>query len=880
MAALFESARSRPADEREALLDDCARDEPDLVRSVRRLLAQHERADGPLSDPVALPPVGGDGPAPASINQYRVIRQIGSGGMGVVYLAEQDKPRREVALKVIRPGLVTPGLLHRFDLEASMLGRLRHPGVAQIYEAGTYDDGSGERPFFAMEYVNGSPLPEYAEAHRLGTRERIELMARICEAVHHAHQQGVIHRDLKPGNILVDRTGCPKILDFGVARAADPELRTVHTIAGELVGTVGYMSPEQIAGDPLQVDTRTDIHALGVILFELLTGRLPYEVEGAPLASAIQRIREDAPTRLGAIHPSFRGDLETICRTAIEKDKARRYQSASGLEADLHRFLRHEPIAARPPSTLYQLARFARRNRPLVAAVLVALASLVALLIATTAGVFEIARQRDEAIAAMREANAANEFLGDVLSSLDPRERASPTVTLEDFLEGVAERLEAGQLAEQPRVEAAVRGTIGVAFRTLGSYERSREQYETALALLAEHDPGNTVEIAGLMGGLALVHMRAGRTEQAETLLQNAGALIDRPGVPGGADRRAIIYRADVLQHLAQLRTEQRRLDEAERLIRRALELRGDGKSERPEFRSRSLNSLAVILRLKGDAEGARSAYEEALAILRADGTRPGLDLAATLNNLALLHLYQSHPELAVPLLDEALRLRRSILPPDHTLIAQTLNSLGGARQLAGDADGAAEVYRHALEIRIATLGADHPAVATIRVNLGVILLELGRHDDAIEQLGSALAARSAAYAPRDERVAAARLHLGRALLAAGDPSAAEALVREAIDAYAEGGRGFELTTARSVLGVCLVRQDRFPEGEAELLRAFEALAGETTSAGVRVRVQILDTLIALYDAWDERSPDQGHDRSRARWRARAAAYALDEVTP
>lgn len=873
MASLFESARSRPAEEREALLEACARDEPDLARSVRRLLAQHERADGPLSDPVVFPTPGKDGPAPASINQYRVIRQIGSGGMGVVYLAEQDKPRREVALKVIRPGLVAPGLLRRFDLEASMLGRLRHPGVAQIHEAGTYDDGSGARPFFAMEYVDGSPLPEYAEEKRLGTRERIELMARICAAVHHAHQQGVIHRDLKPGNILVDRAGCPKILDFGVAKAADPELRTVHTIAGELVGTVGYMSPEQIAGDPTQVDTRTDIHALGVILFELLTGRLPYEVEGAPLASAIQRIREDAPARLGAIQPSFRGDLEVICRTAIEKDKARRYQSASGLEADLRRFLRHEPIAARPPGTLYQLSRFARRNRALVAAILVALASLVALLIATTVGVFEVARQRDDAIAAMREANAANEFLGDVLSSLDPRERASPTVTLEDFLEGVAGRLEARQLAGQPRVEAAVRGTIGVAFRTLGSYERSREQYETALALLREHDPDNTVEIAGVTGGLALVHMRAGRTEQAETLLEAARALIDPPGAPIGADRKAITYRADVLQHLAQLRTEQRRLDEAEQLIRRALDLRRAAQPERPELLARSLNALAVILRLKGDAEVARSAYGQALAILRADGARPGLDLATTLNNLALLHLYQGESEHAVPLLDEALRLRRSILPADHPLIAQTLNSLGGARQLAGDPDGAADAYRHALDIRVATLGGDHPGVATIRINLGVILSGLSRHGEAIEQLELALAVRQASYEPLDTRIAAANLHLGRALLLSGDVPAAEMPLRAAVECLGENGRGVELASACSELGDCLTILARYPEAETQLIRAIKVLedVNPSTPVAARVRGDTIEGLCRLYSAWHDQSPSDGHNLTLERWRSRLA---------
>ena len=326
-------------------------------------------------DTSARRPRAADAP-PAQVAGYRVVRFIGRGGMGAVYEAEQDNPRRLVALKVIRPGLASRDLLKRFDREAHLLGRLHHPGIAQVYAAGRADDG---QPFFAMELVAGPPLTEYANRHRLDTAARLELLARVCDAVQHAHDQGVIHRDLKPPNILVDAAGQPKVLDFGVARATDADLRaTTATEVGQVIGTLAYMSPEQAAGDPAALDPRSDVYALGVVLFELLAGRLPYSLQGLPMAEAARVIHERDPDRLGSVNTAMRGDVETIVAKALEKDKARRYASAAALAADLRRFLAGEPIAARPASAWYQFRKFARRNKALVGGVAATFAALLA----------------------------------------------------------------------------------------------------------------------------------------------------------------------------------------------------------------------------------------------------------------------------------------------------------------------------------------------------------------------------------------------------------------------------------------------------------------------------------------------------------------------
>jgi eukaryotic-like serine/threonine-protein kinase len=408
---LFDRAVALPPARRAAFLAATCADEPTLRAEVESLLACDAEFDesgcdeGLLNSPLVRAPQptisGAHGLSraawttspPVQVGRYRVLRSIAEGGMGVVYEAEQDSPRRPVALKVVRPGFASPALLKRFTHEAQILGRLHHPGIAQVYEAGLADDG---QPFFAMEFIRGLPLDEYANRHGLDLTARMGLVARVCDAVQHAHDQGVIHRDLKPANILVEETGQPKVLDFGVARATDADLLTAAglTRTGQLLGTPNYMSPEQVTADPAAIDRRSDVYALGVILFELLAHRLPYRLENRPLADAARLILTQDPPSLGSIDPALRGDVATIVAKALEKDPARRYATAADLAADLRRWLAHEPILARPPSALYHLRKFARRHTALVGGVLATGAALVLGLVGTILFAVGEARQR------------------------------------------------------------------------------------------------------------------------------------------------------------------------------------------------------------------------------------------------------------------------------------------------------------------------------------------------------------------------------------------------------------------------------------------------------------------------------------------------------
>jgi WD40 repeat protein/predicted Ser/Thr protein kinase len=409
-------------------------------------------ATGPLAES------GDDGPGEiakplTSIGRYRILRLIGQGGMGTVYEAEQAHPQRIVALKIISPGMATPELLRRFDQESHALGRLQHPGIAQIYEAGTAETGFGPQPYFAMEFIQGKPLTDYAREHRLNARQRLDIMARVAEAAHHAHQRGLIHRDLKPANILVDATGQPKILDFGVARATDSDAQaTQATDLGRLVGTLAYMSPEQLLADPLELDTRSDVYALGVILYELLAGRLPYDI-GKRLDEAVQAIREEDPSRLSAVDRTYRGDIETIVAKTLEKDRTRRYESAAELAADIRRYLQDEPIAARPPSASYQLRKFARRHKAVVA-------SAAAVLIAVAAGLATTMKEArranaglDRAVIAERAAlNAAEEAAAERDGAI--RANAEATQAANRAIKANAEATQAANRAVDERKRA------------------------------------------------------------------------------------------------------------------------------------------------------------------------------------------------------------------------------------------------------------------------------------------------------------------------------------------------------------------------------------------------------------------------------------------
>jgi hypothetical protein len=454
------------------------------------VLENAQKLDG--EDPDDLPGYLNTG---THVGRYRILRPIGDGGMGIVYEAEQEQTLRHVALKLIRPGMVAKATLRRFERETQALGRLQHPGIAQIYDAGEADTGFGPQPYFAMELIRGQTPGEYVKKHPLNVRDRLELVAKVADAVHHAHQRGIIHRDLKPSNILIDETGQPKVLDFGVSRAIDGHApHTRQTEMGQLLGTLAYMSPEQLKGDPDEIDIRTDIYALGVILYELLANRPPYDVEGN-LPDLLTAIREVEPATLGTLARTYKGDIETIAAKALEKDKNRRYTSAAELAADIRRFLSEQPIIARPPTATYQLKKFARRNKVLVTAAFMVTLALVLGVIASTwqarrAQLAEQAalvdrdralqaeamatEQRNLALDAQREAVAAGE-----MASAE-RDRANVERNRAQLAEEQARR--DATVANTQRLVAITQQLVREALRP----ETSRDDYDLASALIVQ----------------------------------------------------------------------------------------------------------------------------------------------------------------------------------------------------------------------------------------------------------------------------------------------------------------------------------------------------------------------------------------------------------
>ncbi len=406
-----EDLRSRV--ERLLALDDASSDSPDGLPEFGTYL--HSAQDDPARHTTTRKDLTRNATARDAVEQagfefgdFRLLNAIGQGGMGIVWLAEQKSLSRRVALKLIRPGLTSESLLKRFRHEAAVLGQLSHAGIAHVYEVGTAIFGSVpgdavERPYIAMEYVLGVSLTTHATDYELDTDARLDIVARVCDAVHHAHEKGIVHRDLKPENILVTPEGEPKVLDFGIARVTDPGVvtETAQTAVGQIIGTVQYMSPEQILGDSAQIGYRSDVYSIGVVLFELLCGRLPIKVSGQSLAEAARRIREDIPLRVKSIDASFRGDIDTVVNKCLEKDVARRYASAADLAVDLRHVLNNEPILARPTTAFYTIGKYVRRNKGTVGGVAAALIALgigltVALSLVAEAGRLDAERHRKE----------------------------------------------------------------------------------------------------------------------------------------------------------------------------------------------------------------------------------------------------------------------------------------------------------------------------------------------------------------------------------------------------------------------------------------------------------------------------------------------------
>ena len=802
---------------------------------------------------------------PAAIGHYRITGVLGEGGMGTVYEAEQDQPHRLVALKVIRPEFVQPDLIRRFERESEVLGRLQHPGIAQIYEAGTFVDAHGTQPFFAMELINGQTLTDYARTQNLDLKRRLELFARVCDAVNYAHQQGVIHRDLKPANIMVESGGLPKILDFGVARLTDADVQaTRQTSVGEVIGTLQYMSPEQINAAPDDVDRRSDVYSLGVILYELLSGKLPYDLAKKLIYEAARIVLVDDPMPLSSVNRTLKGDVEVIVSKALEKEKTRRYASAEELASDVRRFLTDEPIAARPASAFYQLGKFARRNRTLVTGIGVAVLMLVAGTVVSTwqalrataaersaearrveavaAGLLAESR-RAEADSALRvadssrvvadsarlvatreqaaatasaavalseaaKAEAVNTFLQTMLASSDPANALGKELTVRELLDQAAKRMDDGDLAAQPDVRAGVETMIGRTYFALGLYDQSSSHLDSAYAIRRRTGGSRSLDAGMTAADLGELRRASGDYTVAADKLTEAIATL-RARLRPDDDRITA-----ALTSLANVRYQQANNVEAERLHREALRLSRSRHGNTGVEVALRLRNLGSFLTYTGDPEKGLPMLQESLRLLR--GTLGNLhpqvvDGLVSLSdaNTILRHFPEAESELS-----EALPFARTLHGTSHPSIADILSRLGTVLGNQGKLAQAEPMNREALAMRISLLGAQHPDVQLARVNLGRILQSQGRYVEAESLFTAALEARRAELGATSPAVAASLQDLGYLAKVREQWSTAEQRYREAIPIWKAAGVDQEEVNSLAEVGFAMGKQKRFDEAE------------------------------------------------------------------
>ena len=858
---------------------------------------------------------------PTHIGAYRILDVLGEGGMAVVYLAEQSEPvKRRVALKIVKLGMDSKQVVARFESERQALAVLDHPNIAKVFDGGITDSG---RPYFVMELVHGIPITDYCDDHRLSTNDRVELFAAVCSAVQHAHHKGLIHRDLKPSNLLVgvvDGKPQVKIIDFGIAKATSMSFtdKTLFTKIGQLLGTPQYMSPEQADISGLDVDTRTDIYSLGVVLYELLVGVVPVDLTAVGEQAIRVAVRErDAPrpstriTELGdtkdeiakarstdpeKLQRQIRGDLDWVVMRAIAKDRTRRYETANALAMECWRFLKHEPVLARPPSAGYLLHRFIRRNRAMVVAGSIALLAVLAGAVAATVGFVQATRAEQAALREAETARQVSDFLIELFEVSDPSEARGNSILAREILDRGADRVQT-ELSSEPEVQAALMNTMGNVYANLGLYDSAQPLLDAALPKSEAAYGRRSTKVARILFGLGELARLRGDFDGAVSRHQEALAI--RTELLG--EKHLDI--AESLHALGVAFYFQSEYEAAEVVELESLAMYVELLGENDERVANVNNSLGSVMHNTDRYEEAEKRKRDSLKVFRHLFGDIHPNVASVLNDLALVLEDIGRLEEAETTFNESLTIFRRVYPGDHPFIAETQAQLARLMRAMGDTDRSESLYREAIAMLERTVGNEHMLTLRTKDSFGVLLLSTGRFEEAVPIMTETVAlhrtllgerhvntgralnnlatlfflkgdyAQAESYyreslSIRTERLgddnadtANSKNNLADLLNRLGQYEEAEQLASEAADSYGKvfSPSYWRAAVARNIHGASLTGLGRYEEAELLLTESNDVI-GEARAGSIYHRMAVERT-IELYDAWEKLGEKQQYER-------------------